>query len=403
MKTVLQVAKRAKFADFQADEAAILRGLAVRGGSPYHWGVARMELPSTTVYASFPGRTLMFPRIRSTLGARFFRRELTIGGQMDSVRKWTAGMRRTAIGITLGLWLVGTVQAGTFVRFDTSLGAMSVELFDAEVPITVANFLSYVDSGRYEGSFIHRSIGGPVPPAVLVLGGGYTFDSATGQSVIVPTFPPIIHETGRMNLRGTLAMSRSAVDLNSATSQWFFNVSDNDWLDTPDNEFTVFGRVVGQGLAVVDAMAAVPRFNFGGPFSEIPVRDYTPGSVVTAENLILIDQIVRIPPPPVLIGDANGDCLVGSADYALWAAQFGRSEGPLSADFDGNGNVGAADYTLWAANFGATCPPTSAVPEPSGWWLAVEAGCLAAVVSWWRRVAGCRRGSVAKAAPALSI
>lgn len=77
---------------------------------------------------------------------------------------------------------------------------------------------------------------------------------------------------------------------------------------------------------------------------------------------------------PDLVGDANGDCQVGAADYALWAAQFGQTGAGLSADFDGNGSVGAGDYTLWAANFGKTCEASAAgVPEPSTELLAAAA------------------------------
>ncbi len=84
-----------------------------------------------------------------------------------------------------------------------------------------------------------------------------------------------------------------------------------------------------------------------------------------------------------LVGDANGDCSVGAADYALWAAQFGQSGASLSADFDHNGSVGAGDYALWAANFGNTCPPgggagAASVPEPASACLA-----LFALVSGW--------------------
>lgn len=72
------------------------------------------------------------------------------------------------------------------------------------------------------------------------------------------------------------------------------------------------------------------------------------------------------PAPEHLVGDANGDCTVGAADYALWAAQFGQTGAGLSADFDGSGEVGAGDYALWAANFGKTCPAAAAaVPEPT--------------------------------------
>ncbi len=77
-------------------------------------------------------------------------------------------------------------------------------------------------------------------------------------------------------------------------------------------------------------------------------------------------------PAETLVGDANGDCTVGAADYAIWAAQFGQTGPGLSADFDGNGSVGAGDYALWAANFGNTCPPSGkAAPEPAGLVLAL--------------------------------
>lgn len=78
---------------------------------------------------------------------------------------------------------------------------------------------------------------------------------------------------------------------------------------------------------------------------------------------------------PNLIGDANGDCEVGAADYALWAAQFGQTGTGLSADFDGNGEVGAGDYALWAANFGKTCETAqgASVPEPATLWLLTAA------------------------------
>lgn len=79
---------------------------------------------------------------------------------------------------------------------------------------------------------------------------------------------------------------------------------------------------------------------------------------------------------PDLVGDANGDCQVGAADYTIWAAQFGQSGWTLSADFDGNGSVGTGDYALWAANFGKTCEPAAAlgVPEPASGLLAAVAG-----------------------------
>ncbi len=100
----------------------------------------------------------------------------------------------------------------------------------------------------------------------------------------------------------------------------------------------------------------------------------------TGQDIRLLEAVFRtsgvnnaILDVPGLVGDANFDCEVGAADYALWAAQFGQ-RGSLSADFDGNGSVGAGDYALWAANFGKTCPSPgggAAVPEPASWCLAL--------------------------------
>lgn len=87
-----------------------------------------------------------------------------------------------------------------------------------------------------------------------------------------------------------------------------------------------------------------------------------------------VDQVTlaTITVVPALVGDANDDCGVGAADYAIWAAQFGQTGAGLSADFDGNGSIGAGDYALWAANFGNTCPvAVTGVPEPSSWALAL--------------------------------
>ncbi len=102
------------------------------------------------------------------------------------------------------------------------------------------------------------------------------------------------------------------------------------------------GELNANTIALLTGQQKVPGFAVGGLFAAVD------------------------DPPPTLIGDANGDCSVGAADYALWAAQFGQTAEGLSADFDGNGSVGAGDYALWAANFGNTCPPAgAAVPEPS--------------------------------------
>ena len=135
------------------------------------------------------------------------------------------------------------------VRFETSLGAFTIELFDADAPITVENFLKYVDDGHFDGTVFHRVI-----PGFVIQGGG--MDADLHQK---PTRAPIANEAknGRRNLRGALSMARTN-DINSATSQFFVNLVDNDFLDHRPGSYgyAVFGQVV-EGMDVVDRIAAV--------------------------------------------------------------------------------------------------------------------------------------------------
>lgn len=191
--------------------------------------------------------------------------------------------------------------ANTVVRFDTSLGSFDVELYDAETPITVQNFLAYVAAGRYQNSFIHRSRSG-----FVLQGGGFTSD----QSLIaaIPTFPQIVNEfsPARSNLRGTIAMAKTS-DPDSATSQFFFNLGDNSAsLDNPANSggFTVFGEVTGSGMDVVDAMASVDIYAFADPFSDLPLRNYSQVDYdtfvpLTDDNMVFVDVTV-VPEPASL-------------------------------------------------------------------------------------------------------
>jgi cyclophilin family peptidyl-prolyl cis-trans isomerase len=135
------------------------------------------------------------------------------------------------------------------VRFETNHGAFTVEFFPAEAPVTVANFLQYVDEGHFDGTLFHRVI-----PGFVIQGGG--FASGMKQK---KTRAPIDNEAnnGLKNLRGTLSMARTN-DINSATSQFFVNLKDNDFLDHgPRNYgYAVFARVT-EGMDVIDAIAAV--------------------------------------------------------------------------------------------------------------------------------------------------
>jgi len=137
------------------------------------------------------------------------------------------------------------------VALETSQGRIVVELRADKSPKTVANFVQYVKDGFYDGTVFHRVIDG-----FMIQGGGFTPDMAQK-----PTRAPVVSESenGLKNVRGTLAMARTA-DPNSATAQFFINVVDNPKLDYPNPDghgYTVFGRVV-EGLDTVDKIRAVP-------------------------------------------------------------------------------------------------------------------------------------------------
>jgi cyclophilin family peptidyl-prolyl cis-trans isomerase len=134
------------------------------------------------------------------------------------------------------------------IRFETTLGEFTIELFEKEAPVTAANFLKYIDDGFFDGTIFHRIV-----PGFVIQGGGFTEDMSQKS-----THPAIKNEAdnGLKNERGTLSMARTN-DINSATSQFFVNLKDNDFLDHKRGNFgyAVFARVT-QGMDVIDKIAA---------------------------------------------------------------------------------------------------------------------------------------------------
>ncbi len=147
---------------------------------------------------------------------------------------------------------------------DTSMGTLTLELDDEKAPETVENFIKYAKSGFYESTIFHRVIEG-----FMIQGGGFTRDMNQKK-----TDEPIRNEAmnGLKNYRGTIAMARTMV-VDSATSQFFINLVDNDFLDfsAPTAQgfgYAVFGKVV-DGMEVVDKIAKVRTGNFG-PHQNVP-------------------------------------------------------------------------------------------------------------------------------------
>ena len=156
-------------------------------------------------------------------------------------------------------------NAGPIVRVSTSIGDFSLELLEQIAPVTVRNFLNYVNRNDYNGTYFHR-----VPDDFVVQGGAYRFELFVGP-VDIPTDPPIVNEFNLSNTRGTVAMAKLDGDPDSATNQWFVNVADNSGnLDENNGGFTVFGNVLGEGMNTVDGINALPKISLGVKASDAP-------------------------------------------------------------------------------------------------------------------------------------
>ena len=182
--------------------------------------------------------------------------------------------------LVTGLMALPQLAQATNVLIETPLGNIEIELLDEDAPNTVANFLNYVQSGRYQNTFIHRS-----DPGFIIQGGGFKFEDDVVSAV--DAFPAVANEFGISNTRGTLAMAKLGNQPDSATSQWFINLGDNSGnLDAQNGGFTVFARVVGDGMTVADAISQLSRVDAGGAFGELPVIDFSGGTVLQ-ENLVM--------------------------------------------------------------------------------------------------------------------
>jgi peptidyl-prolyl cis-trans isomerase A (cyclophilin A) len=201
-------------------------------------------------------------------------------------------------------------DAGTVIQFRTPVGDIEVECYDSAKPITTTNFLRYVADGAYDGMFFHRAVND-----FVIQGGGYRVANrgATNEFVQrIPSRPPITNEfkVGPFlsNVAGTVAMAKTS-DPNSATSEFFFNLKDNTFLDSTNNSggFTVFARVI-RGLDTFNRLNSYKSYpittnvpdtvtnrivNVGSPFGELPVTrlgfNAAGGRVVLLPDLVFCD------------------------------------------------------------------------------------------------------------------
>jgi len=215
-------------------------------------------------------------------------------------------MKILALLLSIFLAASSLATAGTLAQFRTRFGDIEVELYDQDKPVTVQNFIRYVKSGAYTNMFLHRCI-----PGFIVQGGGFSTTNQLATNLFthfdyVPNFGTITNEFNigprLSNIYGTIAMAKAGGDPNSASSQWFFNLSDNSAnLDNQNGGFTVFGRLV-RGTNVLNIFNAISQANgivdlrkiYGTTnsltslFSDLPVL-YLGQSAPNYNDLIYVD------------------------------------------------------------------------------------------------------------------
>jgi cyclophilin family peptidyl-prolyl cis-trans isomerase len=229
------------------------------------------------------------------------------------------------------------------VVLETNFGDITVELSPKDAPITVDNFLHYVNSGFYEGLLFHRVI-----ENFMIQGGGYYI--ADNYIYYAEANDPIINESynGLSNLRGTIAMARST-DPNSATSQFYINHADNLFLDrgqaTDGFGYCVFGQVTA-GMDVVDAIAQTQTYYLSASFADFP---YNPMVGIYQAYLLQCDR------PECT--DVMSDSVIDIRDLAALASHWleidcnATNEFCQSTDLDYNGAVDFKDFALFATNW----------------------------------------------------
>ena len=227
----------------------------------------------------------------------------------------------------LNLVTVNSANA-TIVEFSTSHGDFKINLHDETTPITVQNFLNYVQDQDYNNTIIHR-----VEDNFVLQGGGFTFEGELPLTAI-ETDPAITNEPVYSNVRGTIAMAKVSGNANSATSQWFINLNDNSvsgaQLDLQNGGFSVFGEVVvndsEDGMAVIDAIAALPRCN------AIPVTENsdTVCQSPSSENFVTIYSVT------IFDNTVNTDANLNSVRNTSINQLVNVNDDPISSDSGGS-------------------------------------------------------------------
>ena len=226
----------------------------------------------------------------------------------------------------------------------------SIELFDDPTNSnyllteeTVKNFLSYVNSDAYDNSILHRLVND-----FVIQGGGFVVEDGIINKI--KTNPPVKNEPGNSNISMTIAMAKVAGDPDSATSQWFINLSDNIFLDEQNGGFTAFGKIIDDQNALINQLASNEIYDgsiINGAFTDLPLWQYEGGNVKNNDYLI----VENIEISGIKVGTINNDYLVNYKNFSsietpapvkITAYEIGK-ETTLNTIKDYDGSLHAGD------------------------------------------------------------
>ena len=291
----------------------------------------------------------------------------------------------SANDVTLSSYFTDSNVPGTLVEFETSKGNIEVSLTDTATPLTVANFLSYVTSGAYNDTIIHRSAldaagTGDISmsnPAGIIQGGGYTVTSA-GISHIATNAPVADEYTSEAyyDIAGTIAMAKTS-DADTATSEWFFNNLDNQaGLDTPTTDsngnttsYTVFGKVLS-GMNVISLIAELPTATLttvDGSSNPAPIAGLTQSQItdnapIGSNNLVYVYDVTETPGTTYTVSSSDPSLVTPTVSDGVLSFTYGASQTGTAVISVVATN--AYDGTSASASFGVTVPP--ATPTTTG-------------------------------------